>query len=166
MRERYQANLEYFGRTSPSGDLSQGFFGEAGTDGLRMYRVDLRYESPPSVPRAGILIRIRGFKSGDLPLDAFGDDDPIPLVREFLVNQTARAKERNSVFRSRFSQTSRDYEARRIQSAIEAAIIWMPNGSIGGDVDPMILEPGSAIRWIDRKTECSQSQSKQTERRE
>jgi hypothetical protein len=154
MRERFQDNLKNVRPTKAPIELGQGFFAADGSEGLQMYHVSLQYVFPPSVPIANTLFSIQEFKPGDLALNAFGEKAPIAAVSEFLADTTPRAKEVNAIFRDRFKPNSSDYEARRIQAAIQTAIKWMPNSSIGGDVDLMILEGNRSIRWIDMKKNC------------
>ncbi len=161
MQEKYTVDLEQFVDKKPSDVISQGFFGDIGISGLRIYRVAIRGMLPPVVKRADTLFTIQQFRSGDLPLETFGDNDAAALVAEFIAGRTARAEILNAEFTRKFSTaTAEEYAARRLQSAIEAAISWMPNKSIGGKAHVMTVGAQGGIRWIDPKDECAQSQTK------
>jgi hypothetical protein len=162
MQEKIDASLEDVIKANPAGLLSQGVFGGAGNEGLRMYLVTFKYALPPSVLRAETFFVTQQLRPGvDPPVVPFGDSSVFDLIAEFLRDETDRSKALNVMFRNTFAPTSQDYEARRIQSAIKAAIEWASAKTIGGNVDVMVLDFTNGIRWIERKTECGDPSKQQ-----
>jgi len=122
-----------------------------------IYRTQLHYKRPLGSNATIVLFTVQKIVPSDLPEPyiCFCDaKDVNPLVQEFMAGQTPRSKALNAEFQLRFGTSSPDYEPRRIQAAVEAAIKWTNRLDIGGKVDLAVLDRSVGFRWIEVKKEC------------
>jgi hypothetical protein len=90
--------------------------------------------------------------------ERYMDDYPqYQQVREFLGAQTPRAKLAMEKFNSRTTKApEKDKEAYTLIAAVEASLNWnKKDPTIGPPVDAVVIEPETGIRWIKRKSKCS-----------
>jgi hypothetical protein len=165
MRRIYQVGLTVNQEALVTGliskTISQGFFGRLDAAVLRVYLVQLNYALPPEVSGPMVYSFTREIHAGELSIFSSGDASAIALTTEFLANQTPRSKEANSKFGKLFHDSSAtNYDAFRLQAAIQSAIEWIPDKqTIGGKVDVMTLDKGGTINWLSQK-ECSTGDKK------
>ena len=80
------------------------------------------------------------------------------LAHEFMVPESPRAISENSRFSEEFPDNGdRDYDARRLQRAVETVIKWStPSDLVGGPVDVLVLDRIGGIRWVSREPGCAE----------
>lgn len=143
-------------KTEPRQDFANASFVRSDTQGLR--RIEIVFSSNS---KGEITAREPRFDVLSLSTEEWlGNAQAGPLAFEFLNNQTPRAKEANRAFQIRVMELThieraRQYEALRLESAIQAAMEWMPDKtSIGGQVDSVVLRQNGTVDWITKK-DCS-----------
>lgn len=130
--------------------IAVGVFGGTESDGrISAYVVGITYD----IVRDEIVLAadLRPIGFGTAVFFAHG----IAEVDEFMIAKTERASAWNDrMFKEFAAKHIVDFAPYRLINAVQAAIAWANDESIGGDVDALILSKGGKIEWLQKKPHC------------